>query len=97
MAPPCTVVKELSSSDVGSRTRWLLSDTTRASKGNSSWAVFLTETVDAHLDRRVVRPVPQLDVGIDRPALGAQLNHHALDIGGRKGPGAERAALNVNE
>eukprot|EP00962_Isochrysis_galbana_P033567 scaffold11263_cov108-Isochrysis_galbana.AAC.5 len=49
--------------------------------------------VDAHLDGCVVGTVPQLDIGIERAALGAQLHLHRLDGRVAVRPGAEGAAL----
>ena len=49
--------------------------------------------VDAHLARRVVRTLPQLDVRVQRPALSAEHHLHLVDILRAKRPGAERAAL----
>mmetsp|Transcript_7770 Transcript_7770/g.22250 ORF Transcript_7770/g.22250 Transcript_7770/m.22250 type:complete len:347 (+) Transcript_7770:218-1258(+) len=49
--------------------------------------------VHAHLARRVVRPLPQLDVRVQRAALSAEHHLHLLDRRRAVRPGAERAAL----
>eukprot|EP00962_Isochrysis_galbana_P060663 scaffold35363_cov101-Isochrysis_galbana.AAC.1 len=49
--------------------------------------------VHPHLVRCVVRPVPQLNVGVEWAALRAQLHLHLLDGGRPVRPGAERPAL----
>ena len=59
-----------------------------------SWIVTISILdVNAHLHRGVVGSVPELDVGVERAALGAQ-DHLDLLHGGRAvRPGAERATL----
>merc|ERR1740133_878772 len=49
--------------------------------------------VHAHLARRVVGAVPELNVSIEGTALGAEHDLHLLDRGRAVRPGAERAAL----
>merc|ERR1740133_100466 len=49
--------------------------------------------VHAHLARRVVGAVPELDVGVEGKALSAEDALHLLDRGRAVRPGAERAAL----
>merc|ERR1719321_335316 len=49
--------------------------------------------VHAHLRWRVVGPVPKLDVGVQRAALGAEDDLHLLHRGGAIRPGAQRSAL----
>ena len=49
--------------------------------------------VHAHLARGVVGSVPELDVGVERAALGAEDDLHLLDGGRAVRPGAERATL----
>ena len=49
--------------------------------------------VHAHLAWRVVRAVPELDVGVEGTALGAEHDLHLLHRGRAVRPCAERAAL----
>eukprot|EP00962_Isochrysis_galbana_P055871 scaffold27688_cov108-Isochrysis_galbana.AAC.1 len=49
--------------------------------------------VHAHLDRRVVRAVPELNVSVQGAALGEERDLHLVDGGVAVRPGAQRAAL----
>ena len=59
-----------------------------------SWIVTISILdVNAHLHRGVVGSVPELDVGVERAALGAEDDLHLLHSGRPVRPGAERSAL----
>merc|ERR1719310_395951 len=72
------------------------SDRVRAARGldhGAERAELAVLDIHAHLARGVVRPVPELNVSVERAALGREDDLHLLHEGGAVRPGAERAAL----